>query len=304
VAPVSEIRKFVKPPGFLYYLMTSNGAIAKIRLSDGNAYGKKRFGLGDGHGLASDQNGNVYETTFNGKDSRLIELDGHKLKISRTISMESGNALAVAVDQEGLSYVAWFGDSGHDMAIKVFSSSASGNATPIRTISGSQTGLEGPEAIVVDARGSTYVADAVADKILVFPPGANGNIAPIQVIGGAQTGISLPVNLTLGGDGNIYVCNQLPGNSGGYDILAYPFDATGNVAPVRVLQTGAYGYAIVLDTAGELYAGEGFEGGPFQPTFEVYAAGASGNDQPIGYLDGVYGATPFRAVLQFPWYRL
>ena len=71
---------------------------------------------------------------------------------------------------------------------------ATGNATPAATISGSSTGLVGPNQIVVDTFGSgtLYVADANAAKILIFGnlSTANGNLAPTRSISGAATTLS------------------------------------------------------------------------------------------------------------------
>jgi hypothetical protein len=287
--------------GFLYYLLQVGSPIRKVRLGDGKTFNHKSYGVSGGVRLTIDVRGHLYEASRSGQNSAVTELN-KKLVVVRTITMPDGIATAVAVDRQGLAYVAWIPNN-HEIAIDVFSRDASGNATPIRSITGINTGLQFPIGVGVDGTGKVYVADALANQILVYAARANGDVAPVQVIGGSQTGLTSMCNLSLGADGNLYVSNQFSGSAGGYDVLVFPMSGSGNIAPLRTLQTGPYGYAITLDTTGQLYAGLGFEGGPGEPVFEIFAAGASGQDQPIGSVDGIKGATPASAVLEFPWYQ-
>ena len=59
-----------------------------------------------------------------------------------------------------------------------FAKNAKGNATPIVTIAGSNTGLMKPFALAFNASGELLVADEYAG-VLVFAKGANGNVAPL-----------------------------------------------------------------------------------------------------------------------------
>ena len=75
--------------------------------------------------------------------------------------------------------------------ISVFAAGASGNVSPIRTITGSMTKLVYPEGIALDSMGNIYVASdpRSSTSILVFAAGANGNVEPIRTIKGSNTGM-------------------------------------------------------------------------------------------------------------------
>lgn len=65
--------------------------------------------------------------------------------------------------------------------------SSSGTITPTRTISGSNTGLNGPIDVTIDDREGSerlYIANAQSKTLLRFPISANGNVTP-------ETGITL-----------------------------------------------------------------------------------------------------------------
>src|SRR5260370_5835745 len=58
----------------------------------------------------------------------------------------------------------------------VYAAGATGNATPIATIAGSNTGLTRPHGIAVDAPGRLYVANiANPNTITSYAEGADGN---------------------------------------------------------------------------------------------------------------------------------
>lgn len=81
-------------------------------------------------------------------------------------------------DRQGRLYVA----SVSGNSIKVFAPYPSGAATPIRTISGANTTLNGPRGMAFDADGNLWVANYGAQTVLEFSPSANGNVAPIATI--------------------------------------------------------------------------------------------------------------------------
>lgn len=55
---------------------------------------------------------------------------------------------------------------------------ANGNIAPIRTIQGSNTGLNGANGVAIDANGNIYIANTVGNTITVYANDANGNAAP------------------------------------------------------------------------------------------------------------------------------
>ena len=79
--------------------------------------------------------------------------------------------------------------------VTVYAEGATGDATPIQDISGSNTGLDFPNDVAVDASGNIYVANggnAYSNSVTVYAAGATGNVAPIQDISGSMTGLVYP----------------------------------------------------------------------------------------------------------------
>jgi hypothetical protein len=86
--------------------------------------------------------------------------------------------------------------------ISEFAAGATGNVAPIRTISGSNTGLGGGNGFsfglaVSKMSGDIFVSNPASNAILVFAATASGNVAPIQTIAGSATGLSFPVGLAV-----------------------------------------------------------------------------------------------------------
>lgn len=114
-------------------------------------------------------------------------------------------------------------------SISVFSRTVEGRAAPIRTLSGSATGLKEPIAMVLDTtENELIVADAENDSVLVYPRNANGNISPLRIISGNSTGLSGPSGIVLdAGSDMIYVSNYSNDS-----VTVYPRKANGNFSPV------------------------------------------------------------------------
>ena len=65
--------------------------------------------------------------------------------------------------------------------VTVYPAGSSGNATPSATIAGSNTGLDEPQGIAVDAGGNIYVTNYGSqqggnDAVTVYAAGSNGNM--------------------------------------------------------------------------------------------------------------------------------
>ncbi len=101
----------------------------------------------------------------------------------------------IALDGAGKIYVANPGN----LSITVYAAGASGDATPIATIRGSNTGLTGgPYGIALDGAGNIYVANPLnSNNVLVFAAGASGNVTPIVTIAGGNTGLNFPVLISF-----------------------------------------------------------------------------------------------------------
>ncbi len=86
--------------------------------------------------------------------------------------------------------------------ISEFAAGATGNVAPIRTISGSNTGLSGGNGFsfglaVSKTTGNLFVSNPGSNSILVFAATASGNVATIQTIAGSATKLSDPLGVAL-----------------------------------------------------------------------------------------------------------
>ncbi len=88
------------------------------------------------------------------------------------------------------------------VTISEFAAGATGNVAPIRTISGSKTGLAGGNGFsfglaVSKASGEIFVSNPGSNAVLGFAANATGNVAPIQTIAGSATRLSDPLGITV-----------------------------------------------------------------------------------------------------------
>jgi 6-phosphogluconolactonase (cycloisomerase 2 family) len=196
----------------------------------------------------------------------------------------------VAVGSTGIIYVASSNWAGTDR-VTVYAAGASGNATPIQTISGSNTGLSDIYGIALDAAGDIYVASAAqngpgAQSVNVFAPGATGNVAPMRTISGAATLLSEPIGVAVDPTGNLYVVNQA-GSGTAVDVFAP--NANGNVPPIQTiagsntgLNASAYGVAWHHGppAVGRIYVTEA------SPAVAIFRANQTGNVTPAKTISG------------------
>jgi hypothetical protein len=98
--------------------------------------------------------------------------------------------LGVAVEGNGKIVVA------DGSAIKVFAANANGFPTPLQTISGASTLLNGPAGVAVGSSG-IYVADGGTPAVTTYAVGANGDIAPLRDITGSMTMLAAPAGVAI-----------------------------------------------------------------------------------------------------------
>ena len=181
-------------------------------------------GTGIPFGAAFDSLGNLYVTNNRGAAVTVFAPSASGCVSNNRVIANAGFGLpeGVHVTDNGLVYVAGaFG-------VAVFAPGASGNAAPIASIAGSNTGISNGQTadVTVDAAGEIIVSNEFG--ILVFAADANGNVAPIRAIQGPNTGLNGANGIALDGAGNIYVANVLANT-----ITVYARGASGNVAPIR-----------------------------------------------------------------------
>jgi len=117
-------------------------------------------------------------------------------------------------------------------SITVYAAGATGNATPVATIAGSNTGLNAPFGIALDAGGRLYVANIDSDSITVYAAGATGNATPMTTIAGSNTGLNNTIGIAVDAAGRLYVSNY---NSGNFGIVIYAAGASGNATPMAII---------------------------------------------------------------------
>jgi hypothetical protein len=86
--------------------------------------------------------------------------------------------------------------------ISEFAAGATGNVAPIRTIAGSNTGMDGGDGFsfglaVSKTSDDIFVSNPAANALLIFAANASGNVAPIQTIAGSATKLSVPLGLAV-----------------------------------------------------------------------------------------------------------
>jgi sugar lactone lactonase YvrE len=216
-------------------------------------------------------------------------------------------ALGVAVGARGEVYVANApAPPASYGAVTVYAPGAAGNAPPIRTILGTDSTLQYPRGIAVDARGAVYVMSSGAGPVFAYPPGASGHAVPSRRIGDRpRTDLSWtelsgfapsrprrrtrPEDakaIAIGADGSVLVAaTGVLVDSGAIAV----YDSAGGDAgaPARLVTGAATG----LRRPGGL--GVGHDGSiyvtnntPFVDTVTVYAAAAEGDARPIRRIAG------------------
>lgn len=113
------------------------------------------------------------------------------------------------------------------------------STTPIRTIAGSNTGLDGTGGYSLaysKLSGRIYAGSFTGQpKVLVFDSHANGNVAPLRTITGAATGLRPYIGSLAGNPatGEIFVLSADAQSAA--VITVYPQLANGNAAPSRTI---------------------------------------------------------------------
>ena len=214
--------------------------------------GGENTGLDEPDGIAVDGAGNIYVSNY-GSSTVTIYAAGSSGNISYSSVIGGFNTgldypAGVALDASGNIYVANNGGgAGESDSVTVYPAGNYGNVTPSLTIGGSNTGLNWPRGIGLDADGNIYVTNWGVQfggicSVTVYSPGSTGNISPILTIGGDNTSLgsleNSPNGVALDPSANIYVAE---GN-----LNLYLAGSTGNVFPSTIVLSidGPVGVAI------------------------------------------------------------
>lgn len=123
-------------------------------------------------------------------------------------------------------------------SITVHERTASGDARPLRVITGPATRLNWPAQIFFDAaHDELFVANDGDHSVLVFDGTAGGNAAPTRVIKGAKTGLANPTGVWV----DVAHEEVVVSNMGNHSATIYARSAKGDVAPLRTIRSAPAG---------------------------------------------------------------
>ena len=163
-------------------------------------------------------------------------------------------------------------------SVTVFALDATGNAAPLRTLTGASTNLALPIGMGVDHQGNLYVANRTGGTVTVYPSTANGNVAPTRTI--ASPGMGSPQAVALGAGDDLYVatCPSCGGGNGGdTGVFHFAVNATAADYTLSGSNTGfTVPVNVQLDKDKNVYVANAFGG-----NVAVFAPGNSGNTLPI-----------------------
>jgi hypothetical protein len=82
-------------------------------------------------------------------------------------------------------------------SVTEYAPGASGNATPVATIAGPNTGLDEAAGVAIDPSGNLFVTNVSGNSVTEYAPGAGGNAIPLATIEGSDTGLDGPFGIAV-----------------------------------------------------------------------------------------------------------
>lgn len=253
----------------LIYAAGSNGNVAPSATISGF-----RSGIVVPDGVAVDSDGDIYvanEATLQGRKlsyqsgSVTIYAPGSKGDAAPAATIAgAGTELvepeAITLDSSRNIYVSSYVNN-VGLAVNLYAAGSNGNAAPLATIGGSNTGLGYPAALAVDSDDNIYSLNSDlgplhTDGINVYPSGSSGDVAPSVTITSNFTGLGASSGIAVDNSGKIYVPDINGGDAGLGSVSIYPAGSYGIGPPLATI-TGSdtqlsYPSAIGLDPSGEI----------------------------------------------------
>ena len=293
-------------PTINVYPATGDGNLSPISTISG-----ADTGLSWVSAMTLDPNGNLY--ALNGEEVSIYSAgstgDAAPINIFTSSFTGINGSQGIALDSAGKMYVAnsYGGPDFPHGSLSVFAPGSYATTAPVSVIEGDNTGLNYPQKVALDARGSISVLNS-NNAITVYPAGSTGNVTPSATIN--LSGNIYPAGIARGSDGQLYVANQGECASNGQNchqtslgaIEIYPAKADGNAKPDAVISgylTGlASPSAIAVSKRGNIFVANR---GPIvcsnlpgvsecssigDGSITVYAAGSTGNSEPIATIQG------------------
>ncbi|HEY3675887.1 MAG TPA: NHL repeat-containing protein [Candidatus Tumulicola sp.] len=282
-------------PSPCIYASTSGveGQRSQVLTFAGNATGNveplgrttgSRTQLNGPQGIAVDSSYKLYVTNASGGQILVYAAGGYgnAKPIARITGASTGLSYAqkIAVDASGNMYVANSDNGSSSPSVTVYAAGANGNATPLQTIAGANTGLSEAYGIAVDNTNQIYVTNVSNSSVTVYAAGSNGNVTPEQTISGSNTGLHDPVGIALDASGDMYVANTND------SVTVYATGANGNVTPIRTITGNMTKLdsprGVAIDATGNIYVANGSN----SSSVTVYAPGTKKNVKPIQTIKG------------------
>lgn len=123
-------------------------------------------------------------------------------------------------------------------SLRVFDANATGNAKPLRVITGDKTGMNWPMGVEVDeGRDEIVVANYGDNSVRFYRRTAEGDVEPVRVIKGDRTKLVGPVDISIDTKRNeIWVANYSD-----HTAVVFDRDASGNAEPKRIIRNAPEG---------------------------------------------------------------
>jgi hypothetical protein len=182
----------------------------------------------------------------------------------------SGSGSAVNLSTPGI-YV-----TNASNTISIFAIDASGDAAPVRAITGSATNLNLPIGLQVDHLNNIYVANREGGTITVYASDANGNAAPMRTL--TATNMGSPEGLALGPGEDVFAstCPSCgAGNGGDVGVFHFPVGADNSDFSIAGDASFTDPDGLAIDDANDIIVGNAFGG-----VVATFAAGATGSAAP------------------------